>query len=324
MDEFKDKILGNVRRISRKFSTRRKGSNNGASIKEGQKPAGSKLSRSHSARLSSEKPERRTRPSSAQVQNGRRKNSKSDDYENFFMQTVLAIQSGHVSGLKRVLQLNKLSTGFNVNSYDKYGRTIACHFAAKCPRKSINAMIEIMIDEGVDLDLGTRSEGLTPLMIAAQHEDCDVSIIALLSHGCDPNIQDYNGDSVFHWLESSNSERDCNLFETRRDEARNNLLLYGARLDLINSRGKTARDIITQRNKKYEDEGIDINSVNSEDVSSLNSPWGEPDKDDRDEFESISDEILMEYNYRAYGKYEELDFYMEKIIEIQEQLSLAN
>ena len=74
---------------------------------------------------------------------------------------------------------------------------------------------------------------------------------------------------MFHWLESSNSERDCNLFETRRDEARNNLLLYGARLDLINSRGKTARDIITQRNKKYEDEGIDINSVNSEGLIAL-------------------------------------------------------
>ena len=33
---------------------------------------------------------------------------------------------------------------------------------------------------------------LKPLMIAAQHEDCDVSILALLGHGCDPNIQDYN------------------------------------------------------------------------------------------------------------------------------------
>ena len=34
-------------------------------------------------------------------------------------------------------------------------------------------------------------------MIAAQHEDCDVSIIALLSHGCDPNIQDYNVSIVY-------------------------------------------------------------------------------------------------------------------------------
>ena len=31
-------------------------------------------------------------------------------------------------------QLNKMSVGVDINSFDKYGRTIVCHFAAKCPR----------------------------------------------------------------------------------------------------------------------------------------------------------------------------------------------
>ena len=49
------------------------------------------------------------------------------------------------------------------------------------------------------------------------------------------------------------------------------------------------------------------------------------DCDDGDfELESFSDEILDDYQMRAYGKYQELDFYMERIVEIQEQLSLAN
>ena len=63
------------------------------------------------------------------------------------------------------------------------------------------------------------------------------------------------------------------------------------------------------------------------DMSSINSPWFDPELDPEignDEIESFSDEILNDYNFRAYGKYEELDFYMEKIIEIQEQLSFIN
>ena len=132
--------------------------------------------------------------------------------------------------------------------------------------------------------------------MAAQHKNCDVAILALLNHGADPNIVDYNVsshgnpltdtlasvwkttfnsiiscsvqfDSVLHWLESSNCELDPNLFEVRRDEARRNLLLFGARIDTKNSRGKTARDIIEQRSRKWDDEGIDMNSVNSEGLS---------------------------------------------------------
>ena len=96
-------------------------------------------------------------------------------------------------------------------------------------------MIEVLISEGADLDRGTRSEGLTdwsyptvifiifyprhirvssyifghrsmfyriemsfhmkPLMMAAQHKNCDVAILALLNHGADPNIVDYNVSS---------------------------------------------------------------------------------------------------------------------------------
>jgi hypothetical protein len=120
------------------------------------------------------------------------------------------------------------------------------------------------------------------------------------------------------------------LFEVRRDEARRNLLLFGARIDTKNSRGKTARDIIEQRTRKWEDEGIDMNSVNSEELPSVVSPIpfdnDDEDCDDGDfELESFSDEILDDdYQMRAYGKYQELDFYMERIVEIQEQLSLAN
>ena len=65
------------------------------------------------------------------------------------------------------------------------------------------------------------------------------------------------------------------MFEVRRDEARRNLLLFGARIDTKNSRGKTARDIIEQRTRKWEDEGIDMNSVNSEGLSeSTKAPYG--------------------------------------------------
>ena len=34
-----------------------------------------------------------------------------------------------------------------------------------------------------------------PLMMAAQHKNCDVAILALLNHGADPNIVDYNVSS---------------------------------------------------------------------------------------------------------------------------------
>ena len=44
---------------------------------------------------------------------------------------------------------------------------------------------------------------------------------------------------------------------------------FGARIEIKNSRGKTPRDIICQRTKKFEDEGIDINSVNSEGLRTL-------------------------------------------------------
>ena len=72
-----------------------------------------------------------------------------------------------------------------------------------------------------------------------------------------------------HWLESSNSEKDCELFELRRNEARKNLLVFGAKTTIKNSRGKTARDIVSQRARgvrqiRDSDEGIDLNSVNSE------------------------------------------------------------
>ena len=56
-------------------------------------------------------------------------------------------------------------------------------------------------------------------------------------------------------------------------------------------------------------------------------PLDECDDDCEDEdfeLESFSDEILDDFQMRAYGKYQELDFYMERIVEIQEQLSLAN
>ena len=84
------------------------------------------------------------------------------DFEAFFQQAIYAIQAGQSSTLRRILQvrtclvdrlfhtvlpsfikhkptfkLNKLSTEFNMNAYDKYGRTIASHFAAKCPRKRV-------------------------------------------------------------------------------------------------------------------------------------------------------------------------------------------
>ena len=77
------------------------------------------------------------------------------------------------------------------------------------------------------------------------------------------------GESVLHWLESSNSERDSDLFEVRRNEARKHLLVFGAKTAIKNSRGKTARDIVTQRARgirvmRDSDEGIDLNSVNSE------------------------------------------------------------
>lgn len=332
MDEFKDKLFGNVRRFSRRIGSMRRKSSVQTSremehVSNDQNRTGSKLARSASARFADEKGfTKRSRPFSARPSG----TESSSDLESFFQQTSMAIQSGQVSGLRRILQLNKMSVGVDINSFDKYGRTIVCHFAAKCPRKSINAMIEVLISEGADLDRGTRSEGLTPLMMAAQHKNCDVAILALLNHGADPNIVDYNFDSVLHWLESSNCELDPNLFEVRRDEARRNLLLFGARIDTKNSRGKTARDIIEQRTRKWEDEGIDMNSVNSEELPSVVSPIPF-DKDDEDcddgdfELESFSDEILDDdYQMRAYGKYQELDFYMERIVEIQEQLSLAN
>ena len=74
---------------------------------------------------------------------------------------------------------------------------------------------------------------------------------------------------MLHWLESSNCEKDCELFELRRNEARKNLLVFGAKTTIKNSRGKTARDIVSQRARgvrhvRDSDEGIDLNSVNSE------------------------------------------------------------
>ena len=36
---------------------------------------------------------------------------------------------------------------------------------------------------------------MKPLMMAAQHKNCDVAILALLNHGADPNIVDYNVSS---------------------------------------------------------------------------------------------------------------------------------
>ena len=37
-----------------------------------------------------------------------------------------------------------------------------------------------------------KSSSEKPLMMAAQHKDCDIAILALLNHGADPNIVDYN------------------------------------------------------------------------------------------------------------------------------------
>jgi len=312
MDDFK----GVLQRFSRKFSMRRRSSANTTkddNVSKGSKPC--KLSRSHSARLPSD----RVPPIKKMA------TVHQSDFEAYFQQAIYAIQAGQSSTLRRILQLNKLSTEFNMNAYDKYGRTIASHFAAKCPRKSLNAMIEVLVEESIDLDLGTRRDGLTPLMLAAQTENCDVAIHALLTHGADPNIVDYNGESVLHWLESSNSERDCDLFETRSNEARKQLLVFGAKTAIKNSRGKTARDIVTQRARGYRvmkamsDEGIDLNSVNSEEISSINSPFGNDCGVD-DDMESFSDEIATDFRSRKVG-YRELDYYMEKIVEIQEQMA---
>ena len=64
------------------------------------------------------------------------------------------------------------------------------------------------------------------------------------------------------------------MFEVRRDEARRNLLLFGARIDTKNSRGKTARDIIEQRTRKWEDEGIDMKKKLLFDTKEgLKDPW---------------------------------------------------
>jgi len=130
--EFKDKVLQNARKFARRFSIKGQHQRDKKidieSHRGENKENQCKLTRSQSARLTSEVTPKRIRPMSTVV--------RGDDNESAWHRTLCSIQAGSVTNLKRLLQFNKLSSvkdRFNINGYDKYGRTLAIHFAAKCP-----------------------------------------------------------------------------------------------------------------------------------------------------------------------------------------------
>jgi len=174
-------------------------------------------------------------------------------------------------------------------------------------------MVLVLQEQKVDFDLGTKSEGITPLMIAAQREDCDVMIAALLNVGADPKIVDYNSESALHWLEAAGSEIDSDLFEQRRREARQDLVNYGARLNVVNSRGVRPDDIRAMWNHDLQPE-FDPEPISEDEGIRSDTP--QPDSPESDGIESD-----LEMKLRTYGRYEELDYYMERIVEIQQQIN---
>ena len=64
---------------------------------------------------------------------------------------------------------------------------------------------------------------------------------------------------------------------------------------------------------------ISIDNDKCSEISSINSPFGNDCGVD-DDMESFSDEIATDFRSRKMG-YRELDYYMEKIVEIQEQMA---
>ena len=57
------------------------------------------------------------------------------------------------------------------------------------------------------------------------------------------SFSELQSESALHWLEAAGSEIDSDLFEQRRREARQDLVNYGARLNVVNSRGVRPDDI---------------------------------------------------------------------------------
>jgi len=110
-------------------------------------------------------------------------------------------------------------------------------------RKNAPQMIEVLSEFNVDFDLGTKLEGVTPLMIASQRFDQDVFIPAILAASADPTICDYNGETVLHWLEAGGSEDDREKFEKRRNSMRRVLINAGARASKKSTKGITSEDI---------------------------------------------------------------------------------
>ncbi|CAG5096994.1 Oidioi.mRNA.OKI2018_I69.XSR.g14882.t1.cds [Oikopleura dioica] len=227
--DFREKVKNviNKSRLIKAFSTR---------LKTQEETRKHPLTRSQSARLSSERLPRRHRPGL---------NLPSTE-SNDFQRAVTAIHLGSVVQLRRVLQYNELSDKthrFAINGYDELGRTLAIHFAQKCPRKNALQMIEVLSEFSVDFDLGTKSEGVTPLMLAAQRFDLDVFIPAILAAGADPTICDYNGETVLHWLEAGGIEDEQEQFEKKRSSIRRVLINSGAKPTTKNSKGITSGDI---------------------------------------------------------------------------------
>lgn len=104
-------------------------------------------------------------------------------------------------------------------------------------------MIEVLSEFNVDFDLGTKLEGVTPLMIASQRFDQDVFIPAILAASADPTICDYNGETVLHWLEAGGSEDHRETFEKRRSSMRRVLINAGAKASKKSSKGITSEDV---------------------------------------------------------------------------------
>lgn len=116
--DFREKVKNviNKSKLIKAFSTR---------LKTQEDARKHPLTRSQSARLSSDRLPRRHRPAPS--------SSESSDWR----KAVNAIHQGSVVQLRRVLQFNELtdpSHRFAVNGYDEFGRTLAIHFAQKCPR----------------------------------------------------------------------------------------------------------------------------------------------------------------------------------------------
>ena len=62
---------------------------------------------------------------------------------------------------------------------------------------------------------------------------------------------------------------------------------------------------------------LHVPQFKTSDISSINSPL----LNDDDDMESFSDEIATDFRNQRKSTYRELDYYMEKIVEIQEQLA---